>query len=550
MSDTEYTYLALNSRMYQYIKSTTITSLDDALVELITNCIDAYNAIEFPNNSIKIILSQNNKTLEVIDQAIGLDSASMQTCFLSVGTYTSNMYNRGHFARGAKDISSLGNITFTAIKDGKYSQCKILVDGRGAMLVSDQNVTDDIRDKTNIVNNGLHVQLDVQFESTITNFNLDDFPYHYALRDIFSDEKNVIEFTNLDTNETQRLTYSYPEHEKVVEVEYLVPYYGVPAKFTCYLTRNKDIKYSSNTRYTENGFLISSDTTIYENDHLHNGHILRNPHTVKLYGRIQCDHINILLKDYEENGATDKNPYPIIDPTRLHGLSKTHPFMKHLLRLPVERVLYILSELEYESKKVVNNNKLNEIFGSLLDLQNLGNEIFNKLDIDLISDFQLENMLNIRLNQKFIKENENLRYSKKSVSDRKKNIKKDAQDSLNNAARLSIDFVDETVNGKYEAYATNQGINIKIPMNHSVIKRYLTKNNDEFEGMDDTRVRIAIADIITDAFSQIMTDNDLTDIDISEMDKTEVFNLVNDTFDEYYNIYEEKVYDIVLNDKD
>jgi hypothetical protein len=547
MSETEYKYLELNSRMYQYIKSTTITSLDDALVELITNCIDAYNTSDSINNSIKIILSKNNKTLEVIDQAIGIDSTNMETCFLTVGTYTSTQTNRGHFARGAKDISSLGDITFTAIKDGKYSQCKILVDGRGAMLVSDQNVTEEIREYTQISNNGLHVKLDIQFETTITEFNLEDLPYHYALRDILSDERNIIEYTDLDAMNTNSITYSYPEHEKVVEVEYLVPYYGVPAKFTCYLSRDKDIKYSSNSRYNENSFLISSNTTIYENAHLHNGHIFRNPHSVKLYGRVECDHINNLLKDYEENGARQKNPYPIIEPTRLHGLSKNHPFIKHMLRLPVERVLYILSELEYESKKVVNNNKLNEIFGSLIDLQSLGNEIFNKLDIDLISDFQLDHMLNMRLNQKFVKENENLRFSKRKVSNRKKSIKEKAQDSLNNAARLSIDFVDETINGKYEAYATNKGINIKIPMSHSVIKRYLNKNDDEIKGMDDTRVRIAIADIITEAFSKIMTDNELTDIDITDMDKNEIFNLMTDTYNEYYNIYEEKIYDILLN---
>ena len=534
--------------MYQYIKSTTITSLDDALVELITNCTDAYRNTDFENKIIKFKIDKQNKKVLIIDNAIGLNATSMEECFLTVGNYTSNELNRGHFSRGAKDISSLGNVLFTAIKDNKISQVEILTNGKGALLISDREVTEEERNQFEIPENGLNVCLTIDFDNILEEFNIEEFPYHYALRDLLVDTSINLEYTNINDNMVKRLTYTYPENEKVIEVEYLVPYYGVNAKFVCYMVTDNEIKSSSNFRYNENGFLVSSNTTVYENGFLHNGHILRNPHINKLYGRIECDHIHELLQDYEKNGPSVKNPHPIIEPSRLNGLSRNHPFVKHLMRLPVERVLYILSEIEYESKSKIDNNKLNQVFGSLIDLQLLGNEIFSKLNIELISDFKLDKLFNKHLNQKFLSENDELKFSKKRIRDRKSNIKKKAKENLYDAARLSIDFVDETINGKYEAYATNQGISIKIPMNHSVIKRYLTKSGSEVTGLDDTRVRIAIADVITEAFSKILTDNDLGDRNLDELTTGEVLNLMSSTYDEYYNIFEEKVYDIVLSD--
>jgi hypothetical protein len=203
MSDINYQTLYLNPRMYQYIRASAITNLDDAIVELITNCVDAYTGINNNLNKITINLSKKNNYLEVIDNAIGLDAENMEKCFLEVGTYVSDETKRGHFSRGSKDISALGNCTFIAIKDNKYSECKILYDGKGAMIIKNSDITDELRTKINIPQNGLYVKIDIINPQVLNDFNLDDFSYHYALRDIFKNNDFEIKFNIVDNNITK-----------------------------------------------------------------------------------------------------------------------------------------------------------------------------------------------------------------------------------------------------------------------------------------------------------------------------------------------------------
>ena len=374
MSSANYQSLYLNPRMYQYIRASAITNIDDAIVELLTNCVDAYSSIENNPNQILINISKKNNYIEVIDQAIGMNAEKMKTCFLEVGTYVSDETKRGHFSRGAKDITALGDCTFIAIKDNKYSICKILYDGRCAMIVEDNDITDEVRTQTNIMNNGLYVKLEIK-NNTINDFNSDNFVYHYALRDIFSNTNFEIKLHDLDQKIKKNIKYNKPDAEMIINGEYLVPVYNVLARFTLYLSENKNMNYSNNLRYTENGILISSNNTIYENGMLHNRLFTGNPHSQKIFGRIHCNYINILLKDYENNGPTKNNPIPIIDSSRLQGLNYYHPFVKQLIKLPTERITFILSDLEYRGKTDIDNQKITEVFNDN-QLHKINDDIF------------------------------------------------------------------------------------------------------------------------------------------------------------------------------
>ncbi len=580
MSDINYQTLYLNPRMYQYIRASAITNLDDAIVELITNCVDAYTGINNNPNKITINLSKKNNYLEVIDNAIGLDAENMEKCFLEVGTYVSDETKRGHFSRGSKDISALGNCTFIAIKDNKYSECKILYDGKGAMINKNSDITEELRTKINIPQNGLYVKIDIINPQVLNDFNLDDFSYHYALRDIFQNNNFEIKFNIVDNNITKIIKYNQPNAELIIDGEFNVPEYDVKASFKLYLTENKEIKYSNNSRYTENGIIISSNNTIYENGMLHNRIISGNPHSQKIFGRIHCDYINVLLKDYENNGPTKKNPLPVIDSSRLQGLNYYHPFVKQLIKLPIERINYILSDIEYKSRTSINNENLNNLFDND-KLNKINDEIFQKLGIKLITNYNLEkivdsiiptnkeanieiiedeNIINddSKINDKISKQNEidilppikqdftnentNLKYSRNNIDSNRQNIK----ELINKSAKLSLNFVDTTVDGKYEVFATNTGITINIPKTNYVIQKYVTNSAYPDTAYNDTRFKAHVADIVTEAFADLMTSADISNINISDLNQSQALQLFNSTYNKYYSIYEKQIHSIIL----
>lgn len=545
---TEFKNLELDYRMYQYIRNNSITNLYDALVELITNSIDAYSTTSL-DKVININYKPSTRDLTIIDNAIGLDATTMEKAFLTVGTYLSDDTKRGHFSRGAKDISAIADVTFTTIKNNKLSQCKILSNGTGAMLVSDRDVTDSERLSMSIPQNGLHVHLDL-ISTLELILDWEKLKRHYALRDILTDyDVNINVQTELSTFV---LKYEKPTGlEKIVSVEYQVPYYDVPAKFEVFIDRDNILKIDDNQRFSENGFIVKSFNTIYENSTLNNRFILRHPKLYMLTGTLECDHLNTLLKDYETNGPSEKNPIPIIDTTRLTGLNRSHPFVKHLMRLPQERVLHILTELQYQMSNKDKKLNISELLASLHDLQILGNEIFDKLNIELISDLYFqgdelpENKLDLPDVQHTGKE-EDLPFSKNNINDRREKEKEQLDNLLKSGAKLDINFVEKTFNGKYETNVSNQGIFINIPLDNSVVTRYLGTEEEDYPGKTDTRFLVSLADMITESFADILADNEQASVDTSSMTSQEIIDTYNNNYDRFYDLYAEKVYDVIL----
>ncbi len=543
MTEPEYQNLKLNSRFYQYIRATAITNIEDALVELITNCVDAYINIDNNPNLINIYFSKNQKYIEIVDQAIGLNSENMLKCFFEVGTYNGNDNTRGHFSRGAKDIIALGNTTFVAIKDNKLSKCILLHDGRGAMLNSDIDVSVEMRNMYKINNNGLYVRIDLRNDNIINRYSIDNLKKHYALRDILSNDKYLIIHKDMDINdgnEEKEIKYSYPTGTLLVDGEYDVPIYNVKARFRCYLSEN--IEKNSNMKYSENGFLIASYNTIYENGMLHNKFINNNPNSVKLYGRVDCDYINILLKEFENNGSSELNPFPIIDSSRLTGLTSDHPFTKELLKLPVERVIYILTDLDYNNK--LDNIQKNNIFRNLTDLQIIGNNIFRTLGIKLKSDFFLPNLPELpKLRQDFEKEDVKLPYSRRNARINTQTKKNNNINKMVETPLLSINFVDNLSDVKYKSYVNNKGITIDIPKNNTFVSNYL----EDINNITDIRGKIYLADIITEALADIMTNNEMDNFDYQSNNTTSFIQNYNSIFHKKYSELQQNIFNIITN---
>ena len=264
-------------------------------------------------------------------------------------------------------------------------------------------------------------------------------------------------------------------------------------------------------------------------------------------GSIKCDYLNTLLKDYEINGPTTKNPIPIIDTSRLSGINKNHPFTKHLFRLPQERIMHILTELQYEEQPETKINA-SSLLSSINDLKILGTEIFNKLDIELLSDLYYEE----DKGNKFVSNDvqhtgkeKDLRFSKTNINKRRKTEKQELQTLVSAGSDLDINFVEKTFPGKYQTNLSNRGITINIPLTHSIINRYLGTEEEGYPGKNDTRFLIALADIITESFADMLADNEISLLN-NNMEQQEVINYYNQLYDKYYDIYQDRVYKIIL----
>lgn len=380
-------FIGISERAYKYIRQFTIKSVDDALVELITNSIDAYNKTNYETRLIEIeIIDQT--TVIVRDRALGLSASGLEACFLQLGTFTADSTSRGFFSRGAKDISALGDIFFNSIKDGTYSQCLLNTDAYGMISVSDIPVTDELRSQYKIPspNNGLEVTLKL-----LPNFQSIDIDTLYTslcnlgvLRDIVANSNNVIMLRKYNSSGQQlfekRVSYEYPKGTLLLDLVYKIPNYdGKEARFVVYKT-DDPLPQPLKEGEMQFGFLWKDTTTIYEVNTI-NDRFRWNPYINNLYGFIKCDAIKTYLTDYDINGPTLENPYPIIDPSRLTGVNKMHPFIIALLSIPLVRIDLILRELN--SQMATKSVTIEDIDQLLDELSKYGINVLESENVEV-----------------------------------------------------------------------------------------------------------------------------------------------------------------------
>lgn len=363
------TTIEVSNRAYDFIRQFTIKSVKDALVELITNSVDAYNKNNMMSKQINIEYHSDGY-LYVYDQAIGLTASQMETCFLKVGDYTNYEGARGFFSRGAKDISALGDLQFVAIKDNKYSICNIYYNLTYDFPIKDVDITNEIRQQYKITNNGLSVRI-----SLLSNFMISDTVSYInsihniaVLRDIFMDDNVIVSFGAFENNleiYSKIIKFSYPYSQLLLQLEYNVPNYDtVTAKFVVNQTYEK-MPQPSNEKDMIFGFLLKSASTIYEVSTIDDRYRW-DPYMNYIYGYLQCDHISTLLYDYDLNGPSEKNPFPIIDPSRITGVNIEHPFIINLLSIPKVRLDQILRELNTSiSNQSINIKEVNQLLDEL-----------------------------------------------------------------------------------------------------------------------------------------------------------------------------------------
>lgn len=467
--------MVVGLRAYKFIRSFAVKNMHDVIVELITNCDDAYRKKTSADINNKIFINyyktpEGSEYLEVVDNAIGIDPCNMEKFLLTAGNYTNVDNARGFFSTGAKNICVIGNTTFMSIKDGKLSMVAIDTDGLCTKHTLDSNnnivgidVNEYQRNILGIPENGVTVLMEITNKKLGSNDKISDFLRSITLlvqlRDIFANPKNIImvdiingypcldvfskdyvisryPHNSLGEKYHQQLTYIYPDAMTILDMKFVVPNYPeYIGRFVVNKT-DKPISQPYQENMMEFGFLIKDDTSIYEVSTLgEHGKYRWNPHINYLYGYVSCNGLRDLLLKYDtpDNDAK-KNPNPIIDPNRINGINNEHPMIISLYSMCRTRLELIMRNIENSLNcKSININDLDSI---IAELEQLGLKIFDENDVVMtFKNSREENLIKVIKEQRtrnVISEVNNLNESVQYVD--LKNENKEISDKISQLA--------------------------------------------------------------------------------------------------------------------
>ena len=426
-------FIQFNERAYKFIRGSAVSHIMDAIVELITNSDDAYDKGKIKRKKIHIHLDYKGQLI-ITDQAIGLTSIDMKKCFLQVGNYTSQQDNRGFFSRGAKDISALGDVYFESIKDNKYSKLLLDKNANGELQISDESINEIVRKKLQIINNGLRVTINLNEGVQIPNPKamLEIYSRHISLRNILNNSDCTITFEDSPEFEFNykefKFNYSFPNTEILLYLSYNLPSYPDADAFFQLSRSDNQLFDDNNIKFSDWGILVTSNKVIHDITCL-NEQFKFNPHMKSLSGMIHSTYINKLLIDYDKNGASKLNPFPILDPSRVKGLNYEHPFIQELTKIPTDRLDLVLQELEAtdDNEYVFFNNELMDIINKLnitgdkfMETNELMNFVENK-NSDLIRGIESDRGKFVTVEKNFMQDlNKSKRVNLEPKKDKKK----------------------------------------------------------------------------------------------------------------------------------
>lgn len=519
MSETETTDLVMSSRLYSLIKSTAVTNVSQAFVELITNSNDAYKNVENRDSHLyKIYANYKDRYIKVVDNATGITSENMIKYFGQVGEYTASSSSRGYFSRGAKDITALGDATFTSIKDGLVNQLTLLTNDKYTLNKINVPVTDADREKYEMDENGLCVELKIK-DSVLFVLETDklyNLSHHFALRDIFEDNKNYINLHVTSTDNTviidERKQYIFPEieEEPLIDVELKIEgYEGVTATFKLYKLKNP-VSFEDRYDNSEHSILISDGKTIHERTTFYTA-LESHPMVTQVVGRLNCPYISELMHKYDLNPDDPLNPFPVVDHSRLYGLNRKHPFTRNLLRHPFKMLQFVLDDLYDKSiQETQVSDSVSHLFNNV---ELFGTDFFKKM---------LENVYGYKQTSSkssyigYLTKNRDNIISSGDIDDTTTNTQYDFKQNFNKVdppggdikaedPSFTINFTDKDYNNfSYIIYRMGNIITLDINIADYLVSKYIRRKQSGggVEFIDEAGGNVVIIDIICEALSR------------------------------------------------
>ena len=303
-----------------------------ALIELITNADDAYNA---KGGAIEIRVKKTSgeyaHEICIHDKAGGLDGSRMESAFTDLGRentkFIADQGTRGLFGRGAKDVAILGKAEFRSISRDKLSTLEIFANSEYQMQEFDEKP--NLEDYESLIlshgENGLTSKLFLNPVHKVPSpgdliHKLQD---HVQLRELLN--RNSVRFSDDRNNSSVILKGLRPSGELVIDKEIMVPKYS--KKISLKVFKFKDKEQGQVNEYSAHGLVVSGRGAAYENSFLH---YTSRPEAGWFCGTIEAPEIHDLAKSYDDiDGKTDLNPTRLVSRQR-SGLIARHPYYRAL----------------------------------------------------------------------------------------------------------------------------------------------------------------------------------------------------------------------------
>lgn len=341
-----------------------VVDIYDAVTELATNSDDRYQILE-QVGTIEIDVERrrgSSSLVHVRDFADGMTSEVMDLKLSNIGGRVSGMSEgeavRGTNSRGAKDVSSIGMVTFRSIaEDGRFHKCSI-----SSFMVfkpyPSRPVTKSLRQELGIPR-GTGTLVTIELNSNVSvpqHSNLrEKLERLVSLRDILSDPRRKV--TLRDVNSGQRDRLHAPTIQGVGRVKVQLDIPGYPEASAKLTIRRAHKRFERGpARFRTGGILVKSRHGIHEATLFDVG-LESDPNARWFYGRLVCEYIDTLYDDFDElleqrRDATAENPVPVLDPTRQSGLTRGHPFVRALTAEVLKRLRPLVEEERKRAEKV------------------------------------------------------------------------------------------------------------------------------------------------------------------------------------------------------
>ena len=324
-----------------------------ALIELVTNCDDAYGESA---GTIKIVVKRSNTKnatveISVSDSAKGLSPEENLRSFTELGAETSGFANgatvRGLFGRGAKDTTWFGKTKFESIKNGEYSIVELCRDGRGTFDEREATPDDRKRLYLNAGQNGVTATMfvfhDIAKVPELVKLT-DRLTKHVQLRQI--NVKNLVELSEIKNGkitQTIPLVWELPHSSVVLDCEIAMQDYETTFHLVIHKLTNQQDGIVND--YSMHGVEIRGKRATYMNTMFK----LTGVGVGYIHGVVTCPKIDDLIRQFDKDEQTqtisDSNPTQLVRRDR-NGLQDGHPFMKALASLVVQKIKPIIDSLE------------------------------------------------------------------------------------------------------------------------------------------------------------------------------------------------------------
>ena len=349
------------------------------LVELITNCDDAYGPNEGDITVLRILKADGTASLAVCDAGPGLSPEGLKTCFSILGGKNSGFHKgddvRGLFGRGAKDTAAFGRTTFESINHGTYGVLHLRRSGDWSL--NQHDATSDDFAKLSLPEGGSGLVATMHLEQNPKS--LPSFPElvrrlsnHVQLRRVSRNRRITVR--NLQEGKPRRsevARWNPPTGEVLFDDSIEIPGYNATAQLVIKKLRAPASEPSN--AYASHGVEVRGSKAIYQISKFD----WSGPEIKWVYAEVTCPKIDELIRDFEDS-ANDPvgNPQPLIRRDR-DGLAPEHPFTIALRNSVFAVLTPFLEEMIPSGSDPVGGKKLKN------DLSDAGKQLAALLEADL-----------------------------------------------------------------------------------------------------------------------------------------------------------------------